>query len=224
LAPIAAGSFLMGSPPDEVGLLGFAESQVRVTLTKPYWLGQTEVTQAEWVAVMGNNPSQFKGERNPVEQVSYDDVLEFCRKLTARERAAKRLPEGYEYTLPTEAQWEYACRAGTNGPYAGSLDAMGWYRDNSGSTTHAVGGKQANAWGLHDMHGNVWEWCLDWYAGYPSGTVTDPTGAESGSIRVNRGGCWLNTADFCRSANRLRNSPGNRYFNLGFRLALSSVR
>ena len=138
----------------------------------------------------GTNPSRFKGANLPVEQVSYDEALAFCRKVTEQERAAGRLPEGYEYTLPTEAQWEYACRAGTTGNYAGNLDAMAWYSGNSGSTTHAVGGKQANGWGLNDMHGNVWEWCLDWYGNYAGGRVTDPRGASSGSNRVGRGGGW----------------------------------
>ena len=173
---------------------------------------------------MGSNPSQFKGSDRPVEHVSYDDALEFCRKLTARERAAGRLPSGYEYTLPTEAQWEYACCAGTSGDYAGSLDSMGWYDGNSGGQTHPVAQKQPNAWGLYDMHGNVWEWCRDWYAGsLPGGTVRDPVGPSSGSFRVRRGGSWSLAASICRSANRSRFGPGRRGISLGFRLALSSV-
>jgi formylglycine-generating enzyme required for sulfatase activity len=156
-----------------------------------------------------------------VEQVSWNDAVEFCRKLTDRERAAGRLPEGYVYTLPTEAQWEYACRAGTTGAYAGDLGAMGWYKDNSGSTTHPVGQKRANAWGLYDMHGNVWEWCLDWKGDYPSGNVTDPTGPSSGSHRIVRGGSWINAALYARSANRLWFSPGFRRNFLGFRVALA---
>jgi formylglycine-generating enzyme required for sulfatase activity len=133
------------------------------------------------------------------------------------------LPEGYEYTLPTEAQWEYACRAGTTGLYAGSgnLDAMGWFTGNSGNQTHPVAQKQANAWGLYDMHGNVWEWCRDWYSHYPGGSVRDPTGPSSGSVRVDRGGGWSSVPRRCRSAFRLGNVPGVRYLNLGFRLALA---
>jgi formylglycine-generating enzyme required for sulfatase activity len=177
---------------------------------------------------MGANPSYFKnaGANAPVEGVSWDDAQEYCRKLTERERAAGRLPAGYEYSLPTEAQWEYACRAGTTGPYAGNgdLSSMGWYDDNSGSTTHPVGQKQANAWGLYDMHGNVWEWCHDWYGSYPGGAVTDPTGASSGSYRVGRGGSWNLDAGFCRSALRIILDPSNRFINLGFRLALRSVQ
>jgi formylglycine-generating enzyme required for sulfatase activity len=152
--------------------------------------------------------------------------MEFCRKLTERERSAGRLPEGYEYTLPTEAQWEYACRAGATGPYGGdgNLNDMGWYNQNSGNTTHPVGKKLANAWGLYDMHGNVWEWCFDWYGNYSGGTVRDPTGPASGSARVFRGGCWFQDGVGCRSAFRSWHEPGYRLFNLGFRLALSSVR
>ena len=168
---------------------------------------------------MGSNPSHFKGGQLPVENVSWGDAMEFCRKLTERERQAGRLPTGTIYTLPTEAQWEYACRAGTTGDYAGKVDAMAWYAKNSGAATHAVGTKQANAWGLHDMHGNVWEWCEDWYADkLPGGSVSDFKGAASGSLRVNRGGSWWNDAANCRSAFRIRFSPGNRYDDLGFRL------
>jgi len=202
----------------------FDMSGTRVTITRPFWPGKTEVTQAQWTAVMGNNPNNFKGESLPVEQVSWTDAVAFCKKLTEREQAAGRLPEGYAYVLPTEAQWEYACRAETTGDYAGELNAMAWYDQNAGSTTHVVATKQANAWGLHDMHGNVREWCADWYGELPGGAVRDPSGAASGTIRVRRGGSWSLTADGCRSAVRGGNSPGDRNNVLGFRLALSSVR
>ena len=196
----------------------------QVTLTKPYWLGATEVTQGQWEAIMGNNPSNFKGGNLPVEGVSYEDAMEFCQKLTERERAADRLPEGYAYTLPTEAQWEYACRAGTTGDYASNLDAMGWHNGNSGKKTHEVGGKQANAWGLYDMHGNVWEWCVDRYAKkLPGGSVSDSKGPDSDSHRAFRGGGWWSDAAYCRAAFRGGLSPGIRSAYLGFRLALSSV-
>jgi len=194
---------------------------------KGYWLGKTELTQGQWEALMGSNPANLKnaGRDAPVEQVSWDDAMQFCRKLTERERQAGRLPEGYEYTLPTEAQWEYACRAGTTGDYAGNLDAMAWYNQNSGNTAHPVAQKQPNAWGLYDMHGNVWEWCRDWKADYPGGSVRDPTGPSSGSSRVSRGGSWYADADagLCRSAVRLGDGPGLRDFSQGFRFALSSV-
>jgi len=170
--PIPAGSFQMGS----------------VRISQPFWLAKTEVTQRQYKQVMGGNPSHFQGLENPVENVSWNDAVSFCKKLTEIELRAGRLPTGYEYVLPTEAQWEYACRAGTMGKRAGNLDSMGWYRDNSGSKMHPVGAKQASAWGLHDMHGNVWEWCSDGYGSYGSGSVVDPKGASSGSWRVNRGG------------------------------------
>ena len=221
LQPIAPGTFTMGSAS---GRSSDERPLTQVTITKPYWLGQTEVTQAQWQAVMGSNPSNIKGDNLPVEHVSWNDAMEFCRKLTERERAAGRTPEGHTYTLPTEAQWEYACRAGTTGDYAGSLDPMGWYAANSGSTTQPVGQKQANAWGLHDMHGNVWEWCADLNGNYPGGVITDPTGPPSGSLHVTRGGGWDSPADNCRSSLRNWNVPGARGTNLGFRLALSSVR
>ena len=218
---IPPGSFVMGSP------RGGGDDQrpvTRVTLTTAFSLGKTQVTQRSWAAVMGSNPSGFKGESLPVENVSWDDAMEFCRKLTTLERSAGSLPKGYVYTLPTEAQWEYACRAGTTGDYAGDLQAMAWFAENAGRTTHAVATKQANAWGLHDMHGNVWEWCADWYADkLPGGSVSDFKGAASGSLRVLRGGGWWLVAALCRSAVRLGFSPGYRYDRLGFRLALSSV-
>ena len=215
---IPAGTFEMGSEngnSDE-------KPVTRVTFSKPFWLGKTEVTQGQWQALMGSNPANFKGDDRPVETVSWDDAMEFCRKLTERERVAGRLPEGYAYTLPTEAQWEYACRAGTTGDYAGNLDDMGWYDKNSGSTTHPVAQKQANAWGLYDMHGNVWEWCLDWYAEkLPGGSVTDPAGPSAGTDRVSRGGGWISGAGFCRSAHRYWYVPGNRFNFLGFRVSLA---
>jgi formylglycine-generating enzyme required for sulfatase activity len=175
---------------------------------------------------MGTNPSHFTaaGREAPVEQVSWDDATAFCAKLTDREKAAGRLPTGYAYTLPTEAQREYACRAGTEGPFAGDLDSIAWYGPNSGGTTHPVGMKQPNAWGLYDMEGNVWERCRDWYGPYPGGDLTNPAGPSSGSIRVIRGGSWGNDAAYCRSAYRPYDEPGDRGTYVGFRLALSAVR
>jgi formylglycine-generating enzyme required for sulfatase activity len=235
---IAPGSFQMGSPTSESGRSG-DEAQHRVTLAKGYWLGKYEVTQGQWQAVMGSNPSSFKnaGSNAPVENVSWEDAQAFCKKLTDRERAAGRLPAGYEYSLPTEAQWEYACRAGTTGTfsYGNDLDSSmanfdGNYPYGNGrkgqyrQTTVAVGSFRPNAWGLYDMHGNVWEWCNDWYGDYPSGAVTDPTGPVGASSRVFRGGCWDYSATSCRSANRGNGDPGGRYNILGFRLALRSVQ
>jgi formylglycine-generating enzyme required for sulfatase activity len=193
-----------------------------VTLTQPFWLGRTDVTQGQYEALMGASPSYFKtaGRDAPVETVSWEDAMAFCRQLTGREQAAGRLPTGYVYTLPTEAQWEYACRAGTTDDYGGEIEALAWYDSNSGGTTHPVGLKQPNAWGLCDMHGNVWQWTRDWYGAYPGGAVTDPTGVATGERRVFRGGCWAFPARVCRSAIRDYDPPGNQMFNVGFRLAL----
>ena len=184
-----------------------------VTLTRGFWLLETEVTQAQWQAVMGDNPSDFKGDNLPVESVSWEDCKEFCTKLSS---------QGLNVSLPTEAQWEYACRAGTTSAYAGNLDEMAWYSKNSGSTTHEVGQKKPNAWGLYDMHGNVWEWCSDWFdSGYYSKSpASDPTGPDTGSYRVFRGGGWDCVARNCRSALRFFNSPDFRSDGLGLRCLL----
>jgi formylglycine-generating enzyme required for sulfatase activity len=209
LCGIPAGTFTMGGS-------GANETPHQVTLTRPFWLGRSEVTQAQWEAVMGSNPSSFKGDPNlPVEQVSWNDASEFCKKLNAK----GLLPAGWRFALPTEAQWEYACRAGTTGDYAGSLDDMAWYSNNSGKKTHPVATKKANAWGLHDMHGNVDEWCADWYGDDPAGTVIDPTGPGSGSVRVYRGGTWNGVGERSRSAARYWHPPDYRGTRMGFRVA-----
>ena len=213
----------MGSPTSEADRFD-GEVQHSVTLTRGFWMSDHETTQAEYKSVMGSNPSRFNGLTLPVEMVSWNDAVSYCAKLTARELAAGRIVAGQAYRLPTEAEWEYAARAGTTRAYAGELGSMGWYNVNSGSKTHAVKGKQANGWGLYDMHGNVWEWCADWYGDYPSESVTDPMGATSGSYRVIRGGSWLYGAGFCRSADRHGSGPGDRISGLGFRSVLSSSR
>jgi len=210
LVLIRPGTFTMGS--DEGG----DERAHQVTLTKPFYLGKTEVTQEQWQQVMGGNPSEFKDAKNPVENVSWDDCQEFVVKLR------KKVP-GQTFRLPTEAEWEYSCRAGTTGDYAGNLDDMAWYDDNSGSKTHPVGQKKPNAWGLYDMHGNVWEWCADWYGDDPHGAVTDPTGPNTGSARVYRGGSWTSGGSRCRSAYRYRSTPDYRSFYVGFRVAAVPV-
>ena len=214
---VAPGSFTMGSPSSEDGHED-DETQHRVTLTKGYWLGKYEVTQRQWESVMGDNPSRFKGPDRPVESISWDDCQRFIEKVDA----AARRQFGGEARLPTEAEWEYACRAGTIGPYAGNgdLNDMGWYAGNSESTTYPVGQKQANAWGFYDMHGNVWEWCSDWYGSY-GGSATDPIGV-AGDDRVLRGGSWCNSARVCRSAVRLWDIPGDRGSIFGFRLCCSA--
>ena len=216
---VAPGSFMMGSPSSEEWHCN-DETQHHVTLTKGYWLGETEVTQAQWESVMGINPSYFKGASRPVENVSWEDCQEFIAKVN---REARR-QFGGDARLPTEAEWEYACRAGSKGSYAGTgeLKDMGWYYDNSESKTHEVKGKKANAWGFYDMHGNVLEWCQDWYGTYSSEAVTDPTGSASGVNRVLRGGGWEYFARGCRSANRYGSGPGSRDDYCGFRLACSA--
>jgi formylglycine-generating enzyme required for sulfatase activity/tRNA A-37 threonylcarbamoyl transferase component Bud32 len=206
---IPAGQFMMGSDEyqDEKPI-----HQVRIS--RPFEMAKYEVTQEQWQTVMDDNPGAFKGEANlPVEQVSWDDVQEFILRMNARK-------DGYVYRLPTEAEWEYACRAGTTGDYAGDLDEMAWYSDNSDQKTHPVGEKMPNAWGLYDMHGNVWEWCRDWYADdyYKQSPNVDPTGSGTGSDRVIRGGGWGSAAQYLRSANRDGDAPAVRGILLGFRL------
>ena len=215
---VAPGSFTMGSPSSEEGRYD-DETQHRVTLTKGFWLGRYEVTQKQWQSVMGPNPSSFQGDSNPVDNVSWNDCQEFVRKVND----AARRQFGGGARLPTEAEWEYACRAGTSGAYAGTgrLDDMGWYWDNSGGKTHPVGQKRPNAWGFYDMHGNVYEWCSDRFGNY-EGDTTNPIGAASGDDRVLRGGSWGRHARYCRSAYRHRYDPGYRYFHYGFRLCCSA--
>lgn len=220
------GTFQMGSPVDEPDRNKAEGPQTTVTLSRGFWLGKTPVTQGQYEAFTGKNPSslQAAGRDAPVENVSWNDAMKFCAALTERERAAGRLPEGYIYSLPTEAQWEYACRGGTTGSYAGEPDAMAWYDKNSGGTTHPVALKKPNAWGLYDMLGNVLEWCYDWYGDYRGGAVTDPTGPASGYFRMARGGSWRVGVIVCRSAARAGGSPDRRDYTLGFRLALVLAR
>jgi formylglycine-generating enzyme required for sulfatase activity len=220
---VAPGTFTMGSPIGEPERHKAEGPQTRVTLTQGFWLGKTEITQAQYQAVMGSNPSTFTkvGPTAPVERVSWINAMAFCRKLTERERVAGRLPEGYIYTLPTEAQWEYAHRAGSTAAYPDEPEATSWYDQNSGATTHPVGQKRPNAWGFHDMAGNVLEWCYDWYGDYPGGTVTDPTGPARGYYRMARGGSWRTDARLGRCAARAGGSEGRLDYTIGFRVALS---
>jgi formylglycine-generating enzyme required for sulfatase activity len=223
---IPAGSFTMGSPDNESGRYDDEGPQHKVTISKGFWMGKHEVTQEQWQAVMGRNPSKFKGSKNPVEQVSWDGCQSYIQQLN-------RKVQGVGFRLPTEAEWEYACRAGTTTAfhYGNDLDASlanfdGNYPYGNGRKgeyrrkTVPVGSFKPNAFGLYDMHGNVWEWCQDWYGAYPSGAVTDPAGPGAGSSRVLRGGSWLNHARGCRSAGRYNRVPGNRIFDIGFRVVL----
>ena len=224
------GTFMMGSPESEEARFE-DETQHEVTISKDYYLGVHEVTQAQYEKVMGTKPSYFQGDEikgsstnNPVESVSWLDAVEFCKKLSdlPEEKAAGRV-----YRLPTEAEWEYACRAGSKSAYSfgessKSLGDYAWFDGNSNNQTHPVGEKKANAWGLYDMHGNVWEWCSDWYGEYPNGAVSDPVGPRprKGSHRVIRGGSWCHEAAYCRSAYRYRYVPQDQDDLFGFRVAL----
>ena len=245
---VLPGTFTMGSPTDELGRYSY-EMQHAVTLTKAFYMGVFEMTQKQWTLVMGSNPSRYKGDTRPVEQVSYNDIrgtllganwpahaqvdaTSFLGKIRAR--------TALNFDLPTEAQWEYACRAGTttalnNGRDLSStgqdaaMDEVGRYHYNrndgkGGYTSYhtKVGSYVPNAWGLYDMHGNVWEWCLDWYGSYTTGVVTDPVGSASGSTRVHRGGSYYGYAQRCRSANRRYDSPSDGSNNFGFRLCCSA--
>ncbi len=212
------GEFLMGSPATEENRFS-NEDQVHVTLTKGFWMAKTQVTQKQWVVIMDDNPSHFKGDNLPVESVSWDDAQEFLEKLN--EKIGNT--DGGKMVLPTEAQWEYACRAGELGPYSGgTIDEVAWYSDNSNYETHSVGVKKSNAWGLHDMHGNVDEWCADWYDHELQGGV-DPSGPASGPSRMYRGGSWGYNAFHCRAALRDFNGPSLQDDGIGFRMARSSV-
>ena len=215
-----AGAFMMGSPRDEANRRD-DETLHRVTLTQGFWMLETEVTQMMWASVMGNNPSKFKGDlqKLPVEQVSWNDCQEYVKKLNEMNVA----PAGFKFSLPTEAQWEYACRAGTTTAYHFGDTLTQQQANFDGNQTKDVGSYPANAWGLKDMHGNVWEWVQDVYGDYPGGAVTDPTGADRGSSRVIRGGWWDNrTVNFRSASRRSNHNPTFRFRDLGLRLSLVS--
>ncbi len=231
LIPISAGTFEMGSHPGEHGR-SQDEQLHPVTLSRPFDLSRTPVTQAAYAAVTGVRPSLYPGERRPVEQVSWFDAVAFCNSLSLKEglRPAYRVagrdvtwdPDAPGFRLPTEAEWEYAARAGGRGPFAGdlSLDQVGWWRRDGNAGTEAVASRRPNAWGLYDLTGNVWEWCWDVFARYPEGPATDPTGPATGTFRVNRGGSWSETEPrLLRIAARDGNGPDARQSNLGFRIA-----
>jgi formylglycine-generating enzyme required for sulfatase activity len=248
---IAPGTFVMGSPASEP-LRNSDETLHTVTLMKGFYMGKYAVTQGEYLALMGSNPSYFTTRdwngnsipadlNRPVETVSWDDATNYCAHLTAQEQAAGRLPAGWGYRLPTESEREYACRAGTttafhygNALHGGMANFYSYYEYDAAigyiavasptgylARTTAVGSYQPNAWGLHDLHGNVWEWCRDSYGSYPTGSVTDPQGAPSGSHRVFRGGGWNGHGRYCRSAIRYYGVPSYRGGELGFRVVLA---
>jgi formylglycine-generating enzyme required for sulfatase activity len=232
---IPAGTFDMGSSAGNwAPYYGSSSTQPvhSVTISQDFFMGEHEVTQAEYQAMMGTNPSSFSGVNRPVESVTWYDARAYCTARTAQEMALGNVPSGMEYRLPTEAEWEYACRAGTTtefnvGADLYCADARFVYSFHSNSScssssTVDVGGYSANAFGLYDMHGNVWEWCLDSYAGYSSGAATDPF-VTGGSNRVLRGGSWTSNSGSCRSAYRNNFSPGGSGDGLGFRVVLASV-
>jgi len=234
---IPPGEFMMGSPESDEGRRDNEGPQHRVRITRPFYMGVYPVTQSQWASVIGNNPSSFSdgGIRSdrvsglstddfPVEMVSWEEAQELIGRLNDFEET------GWVYRLPREAEWEYACRAGTTTRYyfgddAGELAEYAWYGGNSRDRPHRVGQKRANSWGLYDMHGNVWEWCSDWFSAdyYANSPLEEPKVPESGSLRVFRGGGWGSTARLCRSADRRRAGPGYRRYYLGFRVAFSSV-
>ena len=221
LVLILPGSFTMGSPIEEVGRQD--ETQHLVTISNWYYLGVYEVTQGEYEKITGESPSGFKGAKKPVEIVNWDNAVSFCKKLS-------EIPEekeaGRTYRLPTEAEWEYACRATSGTAYSfgdssESLAEYAWFGEGLGGNTHPVGERKPNRWGLYDMHGNVCEWCKDEYALYESGAATDPQGPRGDSYRVLRGGCCCIDSGCCRSAARNSNNPWNRVNYYGFRVAMS---
>ncbi len=254
MRPITAGTFMMGCPSDELGQSYDNRPQHSVTISQNFYIGKYEVTQEQYFAIMGTNPSYFGGNaynpirptttvKHPVEDVSWDDIASAseCFLVKINDQLADQIPAGYRFDLPTEAQWEYACRAGTTTSLNNNtnitvasgtcpnLSVVGWYKAISEDKTHEVGSKVPNAWGLYDMHGNVWEWCKDWYGNYSSDNITDPVGTASGTYRVMRGGSWYDNPQYCRSAgNRITYDPiyggyvkptDKRNF-LGFRLVL----
>jgi formylglycine-generating enzyme required for sulfatase activity len=234
MAFIPPGGFRMGSPSNEMDRFDDEGPQTEVTLTRGFWMGQNLVTQQEYQAVIGSNPSAFPGDpTRPVESISWYSATNYCGRLTQIERSAGRIPVNTVYRLPTEAEWEYACRALTSTRFSygddsaySDLGNYAWYGGssggNGGTTTHPVGQKLPNPWGLYDMHSDVYEWCQDWYGAYPGGAVIDPQGPRTGTNRVNRGGSWAAPNSWCRSAFRLEgNPPDSTSSGLGLRVVLA---
>jgi len=212
---VPSGEFYMGSPSSEKDRCDNEGPVRRLKITKSFYMSKYEVTQDQFSAVMGKNPSRFSGRNLPVDSVMWDEAAAFCKEL------------GSEFRLPTEAEWEYVCRAGTDtrfyygdDPNSVQLGEYAWYRDSSAGRTHGVGQKEPNSFGLYDMHGNVWEWCSDWYVSSRNGTSVHHVGPESGEYRVIRGGCYNNYARYCRSAHRRKDEAVYRWRYVGFRVVL----
>lgn len=221
LLPVPGGELLMGSAtgePEELPL-------TRVRLGH-FWLGRTEVTQSQWQAVMGFNPSRFRKASHPVETITHGDALAFCARLTERERRAGRLPAGWIYALPTEAEWEWACRAcvPASSAQARCADEEAWHRLNAGYSTHPVASLRPNAWGFHDMLGNVWEWCADYWGDYPGGLRHGYAGPARSRWCVRRGGSYQMPPTFCRPTARYAQLPRGSLDGLGLRVALVRTR
>lgn len=217
---VSGGTFTMGGTSEQGNDAYTDEKPTHNVTLSSYYICKYEVTQALWRAVMGSNPSKFKGDNLPVEYVSWNDCQTFINRLNSY--------TGRNFRLPTEAEWEFAARGGNYSrhyKYSGSnyISDVAWYDGNSDNRTHPVGTKQANELGLYDMSGNVWEWCSDWYGSYSSYSQSDPIGANSGSYRVIRGGSWNDSARYCRSSFRINNSPGYSRYSLGLRLVLSQL-
>ena len=213
---VPGGTFTMGATGEQGSDAWDNEKPTHSVMLSSYYIGQTEVTQALWTAVMGSNPSEFRGDRRPVERVSWNDCQTFISRLNAK--------TGKNFRLPTEAEWEYAARGGHSGGslYAGSdnISNVAWYEDNSGNETHNVATKSPNSLGIYDMSGNVYEWCQDWYGDYSSSSQTNPKGPSNGDLCVLRGGSWCYFARFCRVSNRFVNAPSYSFGDLGLRLVL----
>jgi len=217
---ILFGNFRLGSPTNEFNRSSDEGPQTTVTITHGFWMGKYEVTQREYLAVVGSNPSQFTGDLSrPVETVSFFDATNYCVLRTLQDLAAGKIPPGTHYRLPTEAEWEYAARAGSKEPVAGSLAIMGWCGANSLNRTHPVGQKDANAFGLYDMYGNVWEWCQSQYKSYPYQATDGREDLRQTDVHVLRGGSWESSTTACRSSYRRRVVPDPR--TTGFRIALN---
>ena len=242
-----AGKFMMGSPKEEYSkakndihkyhkkVFGFEynEKLHLVNITKPFYIGKYEVTQKQYSSLTGKNPSRFQNDNKPVEKVTHDEAKAFCDQLNSK--YSNLIPKGYKFALPTEAQWEYACRAGTKtalnndkdltdyNKTCQNLNEIAWNMYNCGKSTSDVGKKKPNSWGIYDMHGNVWEWCNDWYGEYPDKEVIDPIGPASGKDKVNRGGSCGDGPSRCRSASRDFCNPKMSGCLLGFRVALVPI-
>ena len=214
---VEGGTFVMGATSEQGSDAYDNEKPVHSVTLSGYYIGKCEVTQELWEAVMGSNPSNFRGAQNPVESVSWNDCQNFIKKLNSL--------TGRTFRLPTEAEWEYAARGGNQSSHykysgSGNIGYVAWYYKNSGSTTHAVGTKSPNELGIYDMSGNVWEWCSDWYGGYSEGAQTNPQGPSSGSGRVLRGGSWGDDARYCRVSRRSYFDPHDYNIGIGLRLVL----